>query len=104
MWDSIKSWFNTKQSSQVSLVETLSRQNAALTEHLSEALQASQELNRRQADTLDRIVQSRFDVPVFDKATAQPTPYYSLPEGMLSDMLSIPDDGDFLAASQELNE
>jgi hypothetical protein len=63
---------------------------------LINALHTSQELNRQYRTSLDRVIQSRFDVPYADKSDVEPQSHQVFPASALSDPLEMDDDA-FLA-------
>lgn len=71
------------------------QQNALLTREIIAALKASQALNLKLAEGLDRVLASKFDAPLMPSPTAQPARESSFPPD-LSDVLSVEDDREFL--------
>lgn len=85
IWASIKSWFATRTRPQP---EPIEHRLIALLE--------------RQHATLDRVVQAKFDVPM--RVTAPPPPSTPmLPPYMLTDVLSVDDDAEFLSQTDSLS-
>jgi len=86
------------------LSRKLQAQNQQLTEHLLEALETSQALAKQQADTLDRIVQSKFDLPLVSPARDIQPNAPMFPPSALSGLLDLDDDRAFLEAAAKLTE
>jgi hypothetical protein len=86
------------------LSRKLQAQNQQLTEHLLKALENSQALAKQQADTLDRIVQSKFDLPLVApvREIAPSAPMF--PASQLGDLFNIEDDGAFIKAASSLEQ
>jgi hypothetical protein len=86
------------------LSRKLQAQNQQLTEHLLKALETSQALAQKQADTLDRIVQSKFDLPLVapNREIAPNVPMF--PPSALTGLLDIEDDREFLNTVASLTE
>lgn len=112
MWDWIKSFRTTKRlqlsaptpSESGHLSRKLQAQNQLLTEHLLKALETSQALAKQQADTLDRIVQSKFDLPLVVPVREITPSLPMFPASQLGDLLSMDSDRDFLTAAENLTE
>jgi len=92
MPDWMRRWLNTD----TTLVSEERKQNRQLQKMLMESLKESQELNRKFVQALDRVIVSRFDLPVMPKPMQQPITV-AFPD--LSDQLSIEDDREFLENS-----
>lgn len=78
----------------------LLEQNKQLTERLAQALESTQALAQQQAETLDRIVQSKFDLPLVApvREIVPNTPMF--PPGALTGLLDVEDDGEFIKAAE----
>lgn len=85
IWASIKSWLATRTRPQPEAIE---HRLIALLE--------------KQHATLDRVVQAKFDVPM--RVTAPPQPREPmLPPYMLTDVLSVENDAEFLSQTDSLS-
>jgi hypothetical protein len=108
MWDWTQFFRTTKPSLQSPESGHLSRklqaQNQQLTEHLLKAMETSQALAKQQADTLDRIVQSKFDLPLVAPAREIQPNAPMFPVSQLGDLLSMDSDRDFINAAEKLFE
>lgn len=96
MWAWIKQLFSTDTSS---LIEER-RHSRQLQKLLADSLKDSQALNRKLTDTLDRVVQSRFDPPIRPQPMEQPK---SIQFPDLTDVLSVEDDAEFIARMEKMN-
>lgn len=105
MWDWTKFFRSTKPlplsapSESGHLSRKLQAQNQLLTERLLTALDNSQALAKQQADTLDRIVQSKFDLPLVAPAREIAPNAPMFPPSALG-LLDIDDDREFLNAAE----
>lgn len=106
MWDLTQLFRSTKPlqlsapSESGHLSRKLQAQNQLLTERLLTALDNSQALAKQQADTLDRIVQSKFDLPLVapHREIVPSAPMF--PPSALTGLLDIDDDREFLNAAE----
>jgi hypothetical protein len=77
----------------------LRRQNNQLQKVLTEQLKASSDRESRLIDALDRVIASKFDPPVTLPHTSYSQPARTaIPMEHMMDVLSVEDDGDFIAA------
>lgn len=93
-------WLKQLFSTDTSLLIEERRHSRQLQKLLADSLKDSQSLNRKLTDTLDRVVQSRFDPPIKPQPMEQPR---SIPFPDLSDMLSVEDDGAFIETMEKMN-
>lgn len=99
MWGFRKLFVNTDTQSLVELLHESMKESRELRQQLLETLKASQELNARQQESLDRVITSKFDVPVHGPVYPDIPPGVTrIPVENLSDALSIDDDREFLEA------
>jgi hypothetical protein len=70
--------------------------NQLLEQAIITALHTSQELNRQHQTSLDRVIQSRFDIPYADRSNVEPQSHQVFPVSALSDLLEM-DDAAFAA-------
>lgn len=93
MW----AWMKRSDNTDKSELQELRKENRELRLLLSKSLKVSQELSLKQQESLDRVIASKFDLPVIAQGvTEQPGPRYEGPSGYMADVLSIEDDREFL--------
>lgn len=78
----------------------LLEQNKQLAEQLARALESTQALAKQQAETLDRIVQSKFDLPLVAPVREIVPSAPMFPPGALAGLLDVEDDGEFIKAAE----
>lgn len=96
MWAWIKRLFSTDTHVMRTELAESQKQNRQLQKLLTEQLKASAEREAALIACLDRVVISRFDLPVEPKPSEQPNNGWSMPQSSLADVLSIEDDREFL--------
>lgn len=89
-------WLRRFFSTDTRLLDEEKKHNRQLQKLLAESLKDSQAQNRSLIQTLDRVVESRFDPPLKPQPMAQPDNGFHLPVEHLSDVLSVEDDREFL--------
>lgn len=94
MW----AWIKRLSSTDTSELQELRKETRAMRLDLARALKVSQELAVKQQESLDRVISSRFDVPVTTpRVYAQPI-RSSIPMEHMADVMSIEDDSEFIEA------